>query len=129
MTKELYRDKKEKGICIYCKKEFYKTMVNQKFCNDKCSSKLKWKNKIKKEKENGIISNPLKVRFEIFKRDNFCCVYCGRNPREDKIKLHIDHKHPKNKGGADLYENFVTSCTDCNYGKSDVLLEIKNIKK
>lgn len=64
-----------------------------------------------------------RTRFEIFKRDNFLCQYCGRNPPQ--VILHVDHILPVSKGGKDEKINLITSCIDCNLGKSNVLLEIK----
>jgi hypothetical protein len=60
------------------------------------------------------------VRFEIFKRDLFACQYCGRKAPE--VILHVDHITPKSAGGDDDILNLVTSCADCNLGKSDKLL-------
>ncbi len=56
-----------------------------------------------------------KVRFEILKRDQFRCAYCGRQPKE--AELHIDHKKPTSKGGSDSPANLITACDKCNYGK------------
>lgn len=67
------------------------------------------------------------LRFEIFKRDNFTCFYCNRNKDDDKIKLTIDHKVPVAEGGSDDIENLITSCEDCNSGKSNKLLKGINI--
>lgn len=58
-----------------------------------------------------------KIRFEVFKRDSFTCQYCGRKAPE--VLLHIDHIHPVAKGGANDILNLITSCFDCNSGKSD----------
>jgi HNH endonuclease len=38
-----------------------------------------------------------RVRFEVFKRDRFCCQYCGRHPPD--IVLEIDHIIPVCDGG------------------------------
>lgn len=59
-------------------------------------------------------------RENIFKRDNFTCVYC---PCDDKRKLTIDHVIPKSRGGKDTWENLVTACFDCNQEKDDLSLE------
>ena len=58
-----------------------------------------------------------RTRFEIFKRDDFTCKYCGR--KSPQTILEIDHIIPKSKNGPDDEMNLVTSCFDCNRGKSD----------
>jgi len=73
-------------------------------------------------------SSFLRIRFEIFKRDDFTCQYCGRNVKEDKVKLVIDHIHPRAKDGEDVFENYIAACEDCNLGKGDVLLERRKEK-
>jgi predicted DNA-binding protein YlxM (UPF0122 family) len=58
-------------------------------------------------------------RFKILQRDNFCCQYCGRSPRKDQHTiLHVDHIIPLSKGGGWEDENLITSCQECNIGKS-----------
>ena len=59
-------------------------------------------------------------RFEVFKRDEFTCQYCGRKP--PAAVLHLDHIHPVSQGGSNEVDNLATSCKDCNLGKSDVPL-------
>jgi hypothetical protein len=63
----------------------------------------------------------VRTRFEIFKRDRFTCVYCGRKPPE--VLLEADHLIPRAAGGSDDEDNLVTACWDCNRGKSDRLLD------
>lgn len=58
-----------------------------------------------------------KLRFEIFKRDEFTCQYCGRKPPE--VVLNCDHVLAVAKGGDDDPSNLLTSCWDCNIGKGD----------
>lgn len=60
---------------------------------------------------------PKKTRFELFKRDNFTCVYCGNKPPQ--CVLEIDNIIPVTKGGSNEIDNLVTSCFDCNRGKSN----------
>lgn len=59
---------------------------------------------------------PKYIRFEVFKRDKFTCQYCGRKAPE--VNLELDHIIPVSKGGKDDMINLVTSCFDCNRGKS-----------
>jgi hypothetical protein len=62
-------------------------------------------------------------RFKVFRRDGYKCQLCGRNPSEDRVKLHVDHKTPVSKGGSNAMSNLWTLCQDCNFGKSDLPLE------
>ncbi len=61
-----------------------------------------------------------KLRFEVFKRDRFTCQYCGRMAPD--VVLNLDHIKPVADGGKSTLLNLVTSCFDCNAGKSDRLL-------
>lgn len=61
-----------------------------------------------------------RLRFEVFKRDNFTCVYCGRQAPE--VVLEADHRQPRSQGGKDVIANLVTACFDCNRGKGPVPL-------
>lgn len=62
-----------------------------------------------------------RVRFEIFKRDGFACVYCGKTPAQSLLQ--VDHLVAVANGGDDSPGNLLTSCLDCNQGKSDVPLD------
>ena len=66
-----------------------------------------------------------KTRFEVFKRDSFTCQYCGKSAPD--VVLHCDHIDPVAKGGADDLMNLITSCVDCNAGKSDRTLDDASI--
>lgn len=59
-----------------------------------------------------------RLRFEILRRDNHTCRYCGRSAPE--VKLTIDHVVPETLGGKTEATNLVTACQDCNAGKSSV---------
>lgn len=59
-----------------------------------------------------------KKRFEIFKRDKFTCQYCGQKAPD----VILECIHPQSKQGSDKTLNLITSCFDCNRGKSNVLL-------
>jgi hypothetical protein len=55
------------------------------------------------------------LRFEVLRRDNFHCTYCGRGPPD--TVLHIDHVVPWSAGGRTVIDNLRTVCLDCNLGK------------
>ena len=56
-----------------------------------------------------------KTRFEVFKRDNFTCQYCGQMAPD--VVLQVDHISPVKEGGTNDIMNLITSCVDCNSGK------------
>ena len=58
-----------------------------------------------------------KVRAKILTRDGRRCRMCGRTVDEDQIKLHIDHKIPREWGGSTEAENLWALCSGCNEGK------------
>ena len=62
------------------------------------------------------------LRWEILKRDNFTCQYCGQ--MAPQVVLHIDHKTAKFNGGNDDKDNLVACCSACNIGKSTTPLTL-----
>lgn len=69
-----------------------------------------------------------KTRFEVFKRDNFTCQYCGKMAPD--VVLEVDHINPVKNGGGNEFINLVTSCFDCNRGKGKIRLsESDEVKK
>jgi len=61
-----------------------------------------------------------RMRFEVFKRDGFVCVYCGAHPPE--AVMECDHVIPVSAGGTNDIDNLVTACLACNRGKAHVEL-------
>jgi HNH endonuclease len=58
-----------------------------------------------------------RLRYEVFRRDNYTCRYCGAKPPE--VKLVPDHVVPKALGGSETDPaNFVAACEACNSGKT-----------
>ena len=70
---------------------------------------------------------PKRVRFEVLKRDKFTCQYCGRQAPD--VVLNIDHITPVSKGGTNEITNLITSCFDCNSGKTDRELSDDSVVK
>jgi hypothetical protein len=56
-----------------------------------------------------------KLRFDVFKRDDFTCAYCGSTP--PSVVLQVDHIFPVSQGGTNSIDNLITSCQPCNIGK------------
>ncbi|MCS7249592.1 MAG: HNH endonuclease [candidate division WOR-3 bacterium] len=61
---------------------------------------------------------PPEVKEEIFKRDGYRCVVCGRG-REDGVEIHADHRLPLDKGGTNTIENGQTLCSEHNFLKKN----------
>lgn len=61
---------------------------------------------------------PQNIKEEIFKRDGYKCVVCGRG-REDGVEIHADHKIPLDKGGSNTVENGQTLCSEHNFLKKN----------
>lgn len=62
---------------------------------------------------------PAFTRFNVFLRDGFSCVYCGReHPTQE---LTFDHVVPRSRGGRTSWENVVTACGPCNLRKGSKL--------
>jgi hypothetical protein len=55
-------------------------------------------------------------RSEVFTRDRFTCVYCGRSAPE--VELSVDHVEPRMRGGDSSSGNIVTACVACNRAKA-----------
>ncbi len=62
-------------------------------------------------------------RRAVFARDQFRCQYCGAQKH-----LTVDHVVPRSKGGADSWDNVVTSCAPCNLRKGDRLLPADGLR-
>lgn len=68
------------------------------------------------------------LRYDVFKRDNFTCQYCGKAAPD--VILEVDHINPVANGGDNNILNLITACKECNRGKGKKLLsENERLKK
>ena len=64
-----------------------------------------------------------RLRFLVFRRDNFKCRACGDSPAlHPGLVLHADHVVPWSKDGETALDNLQTLCEQCNIGKSDLAM-------
>jgi hypothetical protein len=57
-------------------------------------------------------------RFEVFRRDGYRCQICGKAAVDGPhVRLELEHKIPRAKGGTDDLSNLWTCCWECNHGK------------
>ncbi|MFF0546884.1 HNH endonuclease [Nocardia thailandica] len=59
-----------------------------------------------------------RLRFEILRRDNHSCRYCGAQAPD--VALTVDHITPVALGGSDDPSNLAAACADCNGGKTSI---------
>ena len=64
-----------------------------------------------------------KLRFEVFKRDNFTCQYCGRTAPD--VVLEVDHIKAVKNGGTNDIMNLVTSCFEINQKREQLEMLLK----
>ena len=57
-----------------------------------------------------------RTRYEVLRRDNHTCRYCGESAPD--VKITVDHVTPTALGGSDKPDNLVAACKDCNAGKT-----------
>ncbi|MCT1459900.1 HNH endonuclease [Aestuariimicrobium sp. p3-SID1156] len=57
-----------------------------------------------------------RTRFEVLRRDDHTCRYCGQMAPD--VKITIDHVVPVPLGGTDAPDNLIAACYDCNVGKA-----------
>lgn len=60
-----------------------------------------------------------RLRFDVLRRCNFSCYYCGVPAAFGLRALHVDHVIPVDLGGTNDPWNLVAACWDCNLGKTN----------
>lgn len=61
-----------------------------------------------------------RLRYDVLRRCNFACFYCGVPAAMGVKQLHIDHVIPVALGGTNDPWNLIAACWDCNAGKSNM---------
>lgn len=62
-----------------------------------------------------------RLRFEILRRDQFKCRYCGTVAAERELR--VDHVIPEALGGSSDPSNLAAACEPCNTGKTSVAID------
>jgi 5-methylcytosine-specific restriction endonuclease McrA len=66
------------------------------------------------------------ARARVFQAYGARCAWCGRTPREDGVKIVVDHIVPLDLGGADSEENCQLLCEEDNHAKQARFAEYKD---
>jgi 5-methylcytosine-specific restriction endonuclease McrA len=85
------------------------------------------KSQIKKNPKNERSILTKSIKLEVFKKNNYKCVFCGIGKEE--TSLEIDHIIPHSKGGSDELDNLQTICKSCNLSKSNRIINTPNLNK
>ena len=115
-----YSETAVERYCVICDTPFLPISKRHVLCSDEC--RLVYM-RIQSRKY-----TKLSLRWKIMLRDGFKCKYCGRSSNDDVV-LHVDHILARSHGGNDDLDNLITSCRECNLGKSASLLEEHEIEK
>jgi len=75
---------------------------------------------LQKDKNQEGRSIPKGLRFDVLRRDNYTCKYCGA--KAPNVQLHVDHIIPWKIVKKHEFNNLVTACQPCNSGKSDKII-------
>lgn len=70
------------------------------------------------DNEGDLMAITKRTRFEVLRRDNHTCRYCGLTA--PATELTIDHVTPTALGGGDDPANLVVACKACNAGKASI---------
>lgn len=73
-----------------------------------------WRTRPGKYDSSGI---PAKMEAQVYAEWGQRCAMCGRTPRDDGVKLRIDHIIPRDWGGPTEPANLQPLCQDHNHGK------------
>lgn len=68
-----------------------------------------------------------RVRFEVLRRDDHTCQYCGATAPD--VVITVDHVMPTALGGSDFPDNLVAACEDCNAGKTSITPDSPLVEK
>lgn len=63
-------------------------------------------------------------RFNIWRRDNGKCLYCGKKIEWRSGDFTLDHVIPRSLGGTTDWSNIVSCCFSCNQEKSNKTIEL-----
>ena len=134
----------KQGICRECKSKFFilDDKQNAFYCED-CLSDFD-NNKLPHPENPKIIYHlrnsrgryiPKKLRLEIYKRDNYKCVYCDKDLYDNFLikngKIRIDHFVPYSIDRAEAkFDNLFTACKRCNAAKwATIFNSIEEVKE
>lgn len=105
--------------CEICGRPF-RAKSKQRLCSGGCRLE-KQRRSVSLIPEDERPASQLVLRFSVFARDGFRCVYCGRSPLLDGATLELEHVVPRKHGGTNELTNLVAACRECNIGKKDRL--------
>lgn len=112
--KRQYKEYENEGVLVdelnACMRTFEEALKWEKIERAESSNVVEIKSQPKK------LETKLPKRAIVFKKNDGKCFYCD-DQLEIDAEWHIEHKHPKSKGGTNDIDNLVPSCRPCNLKK------------
>ena len=90
---------------------------NKKYKEKYLKNKKQEELETEKNKEYRKKAIPLGLRYDVLHRDGYKCVICGKNVKDDNIRLHIGYIVSKTEGGKENIDNLRTLCENCDLNK------------
>lgn len=119
---KLLKEKIDLCACKLCSKREYKTYKSLQATKPISEYKLK-KHKLTKHTE-----IPMKVKKEVWERDEHKCIFCGK-----EVPLFHANSHyiKRSQKGLGIPKNIMTNCDDCHekYERSSLRKEMKKIAR
>lgn len=114
----------EIGRDLNTKKE-QETIRKQQAENNKQNKKIE--KEIKRELGYDSVNSTKRLRYKLWKEQNFDCLYCNQKIEKEKIfsiYTHIDHIIPRTTTVNNSHDNLVLCCAGCNLAKGTELIRI-----
>jgi len=119
------------GKCVVCGNEFDTYNPAQKTCSKECGKKLAHAHKHKRIPKSQLVDKDITLE-ALYRRDSGVCRLCGKkcdwndktNESVGPTYPSIDHIIPVSRGGLHAWNNVQLAHFECNWKKSDTLIEV-----
>lgn len=79
--------------------------------------------------EKKIVSGDIPAKLKTLVLSDGICAYCGKTPLKDGVRLHVDHKIPRDWGGTNDRDNLQPLCSECNENKKNLWADYDQYKE
>jgi len=75
-----------------------------------------------------IVDDDIPAKLKTLVLSDGICAYCGKTPLRDGVRLHADHKIPRDWGGTNERDNLQPLCSECNENKKNLWADYDEYK-